>query len=110
MQNAAIAALGLDWVYVALPVKPEELEAAVRGAQALGFVGLNVTIPHKQGALALADWKDPLAAAIGAANTLLFTERGIEVYNTDAAGYTRTVEEESDFRFAGATVLQIGAG
>ena len=49
MQNAAFAARGLDWVYVALDVPPERLEEAVRGLDALGFAGANVTIPHKRG-------------------------------------------------------------
>ena len=47
MQNAAFAARGLDWAYVGLDVPPEQLEEAVRGLAALGFVGANVTAPHK---------------------------------------------------------------
>src|SRR5437868_6772192 len=48
MQNAAIQALGLDWIYIALPVHPTHLEAAIHGARAIGMVGVNCTIPHKQ--------------------------------------------------------------
>ena len=54
MQNAAFAALGLDWAYVALDVAPERLEEAVRGLAALGFAGANVTAPHKLAAAKLA--------------------------------------------------------
>jgi shikimate dehydrogenase len=110
MQNAALRALGLDWVYGAFPVAPEKLAEAIHGARALGLVGLNVTIPHKQAVPALMDELDPLAQAIGAVNTIRFTEDRTLGYNTDAIGYTRTVQEEGDFDFAGATVLQIGAG
>src|SRR5438046_1675716 len=101
MQNAAIAALGLDWAYVALPVEPANLKSAILGARDLGFIGLNVTIPHKQAAAQLMDTLDPLAQACGAVNTIHFQEGRLLGYNTDAAGYTRTVEEESAFRFKG---------
>jgi shikimate dehydrogenase len=111
MQNAAIEDLGLDWIYVALAVRPEGLAAALAGARAIGMVGLSVTIPHKQAVMGLLDRIDPVAEAIGAVNTVHFTEDGGSVgYNTDAEGYVRTVEAESAARFAGATVLQIGAG
>lgn len=110
MQNAAIAALGLNWVYVAMPVAPEALAEAIGGARALGFVGLNVTIPHKQAVAGLMDRLDPAAEAIGAVNTVVFTPDGTLGHNTDAEGYTATVEAESDFRFQGQTVLQLGAG
>ena len=110
MQNAAIEKLGLNWIYVALGVPPEQLTAAVAGARAMGFVGLNITIPHKEAVLDLLEALDPLARSIGAVNTIHFDADRAIGYNTDAQGYTRTVEEEGDFDFAGKTVLQIGAG
>lgn len=110
MQNAAIDGLGLNWVYVAMSVAPEALGDAIAGARALGFVGLNVTIPHKQSVAALMDRLDPAAEAIGAVNTVVFASEGTVGYNTDAEGYTGTVEAESDFRFKGQVVLQLGAG
>jgi shikimate dehydrogenase len=80
MQNAAFAARGLDWAYVACEV--EEVEPAVRGLQALGFAGANVTIPHKQAAAALCD-----EAEGDSVNTLVFTgEAGrgrVLGFNTD---------------------------
>ena len=63
MHNAAYAALGMDWAYVAMPVAPARLEEALRGAAALGFAGLNVTIPHKQAAAAICDELSPEARA-----------------------------------------------
>ena len=75
MQNAALAAVGLDgWRYLRLPLPPELFEETVRALPAAGFRGVNVTIPHKQAALALADETTVAAQAIGAANTLTFED------------------------------------
>ena len=87
MQEAAFAALGLTgWAYQRLPVPPELFAETVRALAAAGFVGGNVTIPHKEAALALADGAtETEARAIGAANTLTFDDDGaIEADNTDA--------------------------
>lgn len=78
MQNAAFAARGLDWAYVACEVSAAEFEAALRGLVALGFAGANVTIPHKQAAAALCDEADG-----GAVNTLVFSDGQILGRNTD---------------------------
>ena len=73
MQNAGLQAAGLaDWQYLALPLPPELFDETVRALPAAGFRGVNVTIPHKEAALALADDASPAARAIGAANTLTF--------------------------------------
>lgn len=79
MQNAAFAALGLDWAYVPLPTPPERLEEAVRGLAALGFAGANVTTPHKLAVTALCDTDAP------SVNTLVVGDAGIEGRSTDAA-------------------------
>jgi shikimate dehydrogenase len=78
MQNAAFAARGLDWAYVALDVPPERFEEAVRGLVAAGFAGANVTIPHKRAAAALCD-----EAEGEAVNTLVFHDGRILGFNTD---------------------------
>jgi shikimate dehydrogenase len=76
MHNAAAAAAGLDYVYVPLPVRPEDVATAVPALPTLGFHGVNVTIPHKQAVMPLLDEIDPAAAAIGAVNTIIVeTER-----------------------------------
>ena len=62
MQNAAFAALALDWAYVPLPTPPDQLADAVKGLQAVGFAGANVTIPHKQAVIPLCDELDEIAA------------------------------------------------
>jgi shikimate dehydrogenase len=88
MQRAAFAELGLtDWSYQLLPVPPELFAETVRALGAGGFVGANVTVPHKEAALGLADRASPAARAIGAANTLSFAADGtIAAENTDAPG------------------------
>jgi shikimate dehydrogenase len=80
LHNAAFAARGLDWAYVACEVGPERLEAAVRGLVALDFAGANVTIPHKRAAVALCDEADGPAV-----NTLLFRDGCVLGFNTDKA-------------------------
>jgi shikimate dehydrogenase len=79
MQNAAFAARGLDWAYVACDVSPDAVEAAVRGLAAAGFVGANVTMPHKEAAATLAE------TDLASVNTLVFEDGRIRGYSTDAA-------------------------
>ncbi|MEX2212248.1 MAG: hypothetical protein WD689_10865 [Gaiellaceae bacterium] len=79
MQNAAFAARGLDWAYVALDVPPERLEEAVRGLAALGFAGANVTAPHKIAVARLVESELP------SVNTLLFRDGSAVGHSTDAA-------------------------
>jgi shikimate dehydrogenase len=78
MQNAAFAARGLDWAYVALDVPPERLEEALRGLAAGGLAGANVTIPHKQAAARLCDEADG-----DAVNTIVFADGRMLGFNTD---------------------------
>src|SRR3712207_2602854 len=88
MQNAALRELGLagEWRYEALDLTPSEFDEAVRGLPAEGYVGVNVTIPHKEAALAVATEASDAAAQIGAANTLSFKGSAIRAENTDAPG------------------------
>jgi shikimate dehydrogenase len=109
IQNAALAAAGLgdSWHYQLLPIPPEVFEETVLALPADGFVGVNVTLPHKQQALALASEASARAAAIGAANTLLFRADGsIYADNTDAPALTEGVPIPVE----GAEVLILGAG
>jgi shikimate dehydrogenase len=84
MQNAAFAARGLDWAYVALDVEAARLADAVRGLVALGFAGANVTIPHKEGVLALCDELDPVAERAASVNTLVLRDGRVVGSSTDA--------------------------
>jgi len=108
MQRAAIAALGLSgWTYQHLPVPPELFTETVRALGAAGFVGANVTVPHKAAALALADSATAAARAIGAANTLTIARDGaIEAANTDAPGLIAALGLDP----AGRSAVVLGAG
>ena len=86
MHNAASAALGLDRLYVALRVGADDLAAGVRGLQALGFEGANVTVPHKEAACALCDTRSAEAELAGAVNTLCFTDGLVHGHLTDGLG------------------------
>jgi hypothetical protein len=109
MHNAALAALGLgDWRYQRLPIPPEAFAETVRALPARGFRGVNVTIPHKEAALALADTATDTARAIGAANTLTFADGAIEADNTDAGGLLDAIAPVRAVR--GARALVLGAG
>ncbi len=108
MQRAALAELGLrDWHYQLLPAPPELFAEIVRGLGGAGFRGANVTIPHKEAALALADLTTERARAIGAANTLVFHDDGaIHADNTDAPGLIAALGAPP----AGKRALVLGAG
>jgi shikimate dehydrogenase len=111
IHNAALAALGMrDWHYQRLPVPPELFAETVRALGGSGFVGANVTIPHKQAALELADRASDGARAIGAANTLTFASDGtIAAENTDAPGLISALEHLAGLP-ARPSVLVLGAG
>jgi shikimate dehydrogenase len=108
MQTAALEALGLggDWSYEALDVAPDEFAARTRALPAQEFIGVNVTIPHKEAALAVADRASAAAQEIGAANTLSFSDGRIQAENTDATGLLAALPEPVE----GKTALVLGAG
>jgi shikimate dehydrogenase len=94
MQTAALAEMGLagEWTYGALDVAPEDFEAEVAELAAAGeYVGVNITVPHKEAALAMADEVSEGARAIGAVNTLSFKDGTIAATNTDAGGLLRSL-------------------
>jgi shikimate dehydrogenase len=109
MQHAALRAAGLhDWRYLRLPLPPELFAETIRALPAAGFRGVNVTIPHKAAALALADEAGDAARQIGAANTLTFEAGRIRADNTDAPGFLAALPEGYDV--ANRTALVLGAG
>lgn len=107
MHEAGYAALGLDARYVALEPSKDDAVTAIEGADALGFDGLNVTIPFKRDVLDAVD-PDPLAARIGAVNTVVFDAGRPSGYNTDAVGAVRAFREH-DVSLEGTAVV-VGAG
>ncbi len=115
MHNAAFRAMGLNWRYLPLPVRPGQVEAAVRGLAALNFRGANVTVPHKAAVVPLLDRRSEDVAALGAANTLLFG-RGddgtptVSGFNTDEAGFIQAVRGGGFEPGNGGDAVVVGAG
>jgi shikimate dehydrogenase len=129
MQNAGMAALGLDWRYVACDVPPTRLREAIEGAKAMHFVGLNLTVPHKLLAMEFVDEVAPSAREWGAVNTVVFEARDAEGqwrplgqldkpegpvrsvgHNTDADAIVRSLRDDLAIEPRGARILLLGAG
>ena len=110
IHNAAIAALGLDYVYVPFHVQPDNLGAAIEGFKAANVVGINVTIPHKQNVIPYLDEISREATLIGAVNTLIFKDGAISGENTDAPGFLQAMQEEGLDVPQGGSAVIIGAG
>jgi shikimate dehydrogenase len=130
MHNAAFAKLGLNWRYLAFEVDPKNLRAAIEGAKAMNFAGLNLTVPHKLLALEMVDELDESAKIWGAVNTIRFEGRTkksdwlplsklgknppVEIrsvgFNTDADGLINSLREDLKVKLHGAKVLLLGAG
>ena len=112
LHNFWLDEYGIDGAYVPLPVQPEQLERALRALPSLGFRGANLTLPHKEAALAIVDRVDPLASRIGAVNTVVVMPDGsLEATNTDAFGFRENLRDcapDWDPREGPAVVL--GAG
>jgi shikimate dehydrogenase len=108
MHNAALAELGLDAVYVPLEVHPEKLEAAVRGLQACGWWGFNITIPHKQAIVPLLDRLEAPALEVGAVNTVRIEADGsLTGTNTDVEGFVQPLSQR---QWARKTATVLGCG
>ena len=108
MHNAAFKKLGMDAIYLAFRVSPEEVGDAIRGAKSLGIAGLNVTIPLKEKALSFVDAEE-VAKKIGAVNTIDFSSGTPAGYNTDGIGSLRILKEVVG-EINGKKVLIVGAG
>ena len=109
LQNAAIEKAGIDYVYTALPVKPEDLPAAVNGLKALQFRGWNVTIPHKTAIMELLDEIDEDARIIGAVNTVVNDDGHLKGFNTDVTGFIQALLDKG-FTPKDKTAVLLGAG
>ena len=109
MHNAALEALGLDWVYVPFDVAPDDAVAAVAGLRALGLVGVNVTVPLKERVPPLLDEVDADAVRIGSVNTIRNDGGKLYGYSTDGAGFLRSLEAAGQ-PSSGREVLLLGAG
>jgi shikimate dehydrogenase len=128
MQNAGMRALGLDWRYLAFEVRPERLRQAIEGAKTMGFIGLNLTVPHKLLAVDMVEVLDESARVWGAVNTIRFEtklpsgewvpvgraeaigEVRAQGFNTDAGAISRALREDLGVELRGATGVLLGAG
>jgi shikimate dehydrogenase len=93
MHNAALAVLGVDWVYVPYTVQPDHAEAAVQAVRALDLVGVNVTVPLKERIAPYLDHVDEAAARIGSINTIKNDGGVLTGYSTDGAGFIRDLQD-----------------
>ena len=110
LHNNTIEREGLNYIYLPFPVEPDKLPAALEGFRAINVKGLNVTIPYKEEVISYLDRVDPLAARIGAVNTIVNEEGVFTGYNTDLAGLIRMIREDGNFNIGGKKVMLAGAG
>lgn len=110
IHNSAFAALGMDWAYVPLPVAPGRVPDALAGLVGLGFVGANVTMPHKTEIADLIEDLSEDARRLRAVNTIVVGPDGLAGHNTDAPGFDRFLRRDAGFDPAGRTALLFGAG
>ncbi|HKY19535.1 MAG TPA: shikimate dehydrogenase [Rhizomicrobium sp.] len=104
-----LAEYGIDGAMVPLAARIEDFAAVIDGVRRAGFKGVNVTVPHKEAAFALAHRADAAARSAGAANLLVFGEDGIEGRNTDALGLAESLREAIG-ALRGKTAVLLGAG
>jgi shikimate dehydrogenase len=114
MHNAAFDALGMNWRYVAFPVRPGQVGRAIAGLQALGFRGTNVTVPHKEQVIPYLDQIPPRVRQFGAVNTIIVDRDDaghctLSGENTDVQGFVRALGQQG-FEVEGQRVLIAGAG
>jgi len=110
MMNPALAAVGIDGVYLALKVAASDLKNAVAMLKAVGFGGGNVTAPHKERVARLVDRLSPGAELSGSVNTLAWDGDALVGHNTDGTGLVRAIEEGSGVPVAKSRILLLGAG
>jgi shikimate dehydrogenase len=112
LHNFWIDEHGIDGAYVPLAVRPEHLAQALRALPTLGFRGCNLTLPHKQTALAIVDKVEPLARRIGAINTIIVAPDGsLEGRNTDAFGFRENLRDRApEWKASAGPAIVLGAG
>jgi shikimate dehydrogenase len=110
MQEAAFQARGLNWRYLTIEVRPEDLEKAMIGLRAFGMQGVNLTIPHKVAVIQYLDRLSPEAELIGAVNTVVREGNELVGHNTDGKGFLRSVRDDAGVDPAGKRIVLLGAG
>ncbi len=110
MHNRAFETLGMDYCYMPVEVNEENLEKVFSGLVRMNVAGFNVTIPHKIRIIQYLDELDPLAATIGAVNTICIKDGRTKGYNTDGEGFRRSLEEETGISAEGKRFFLLGCG
>ncbi|NLM43985.1 MAG: shikimate dehydrogenase [Clostridiales bacterium] len=110
MQNAAFKSKNINIVYIALEVKPQDLETVVKAIPKMNFAGFNVTIPYKIEIMKYLDETDDLAKFIGAVNTVAIKDGKMKGYNTDGIGFLRSLEEHLNIKPDGKNIFILGSG
>lgn len=110
MHNAAIARMGLDYVYVPFPVDPQNLKVALQGFASIGVVGFNATIPHKQAIIPLLSEISPIAEAVGAVNTVTRSDNGWIGTNTDVEGFLAPLKTTYNRDWSQTVAVVLGNG
>lgn len=110
MQEAAFRARGLNWRYLTIEVRPEDLEAAMVGLRAFNMRGINLTIPHKVAVIQYLDRLSPEAEVMGAVNTVVREDDELIGHNTDGKGFLRSVHEDAGVDPRGKRIVFLGAG
>jgi shikimate dehydrogenase len=110
MQQAALDAAGINARYVRIEVAPGRVGEALARMRALGFIGCNVTVPHKIDVMAACDVVDAAAQTLGAVNAVSFEAEHTRGFNTDGPGFVRAIAEEFGVALAGLNVVILGAG
>ena len=110
MQEAAFEERGLNWRYLTIEVRPEDLEEAMMGLRAFNMQGVNLTIPHKVTVIQYLDRLSPEAELIGAVNTVVREGDQLVGHNTDGKGFLRSVRDDAGVDPAGKRIVFLGAG
>lgn len=110
IHSAAFRQVGLDWLYLSWAVEPDDLADAISGLRALGALGANVTMPHKETVMAHLDELSGDARTVGAVNTIQRIGRKLVGHNTDVDGFRRFLEEDAGVDPRGMRALVLGAG
>ena len=110
LHNHILNKYGMDYVYLGLPIKPNQLEKGVSGLKALGIKGVNVTIPYKKKVISYLDEIEEWAQKIGAVNTIVNREGKLVGYNTDGIGFKKMMSVDNGVSLSDKKVLIVGAG
>ncbi len=110
MHQAALDEAEIDCRYIRIDLAPDEFAGGIRKLAELGFIGCNVTVPHKEAAFAIADRHDQAARELGVCNTLVFEEDGIKGLSTDGPGFAQAILEEFHLPVSSLKIMILGAG